>query len=410
MRVRLSLKFYLKTNSIKWEKMQIYARLTIDRKKAEFATGIYVPPQDWDEAKERHRRKSHVINEDLVEIESDIQDIKRNLEREDKPVTAKILKAIYTGQEILEETLLSYYESHLKKMIKGGEHGQSSIDLYRQTLDKIAEFLAKERKEKDIPLKHVNYKFINEFDLFLIAYPLSRNTVAKHHSRLRTVLISAFKEELITRKPYEKFTIRKEHKVPVYLTLDEVQRIISHDFGESIGLERARDISIFSVFTGIRFQAAQDLTPDNVKQTEEGEYYLEFNPGKQKLGEEKLFQVPLFEPAYQVIQKYDRKERIITGRLFPKMNNGNINAYLKTIADVTGLQKHITHHTARHTFASTILLRGGASLEETSHFLTHSSVKMTEHYARGGLDYLLKTTKRITQNEKKNKSGNRRKN
>ena len=77
--------------------------------------------------------------------------------------------------------------------------------------------------------------------------------------------------------------------------------------------------------------------------------------------------------------KHQRDE---TGFLLPKISNQKINSYLKEIARLTGISKNITHHSARHTFATTVMLERGIDIKTVSSLLGHSSLKSTEVYAK----------------------------
>ena len=68
--------------------------------------------------------------------------------------------------------------------------------------------------------------------------------------------------------------------------------------------------------------------------------------------------------------------------VIPRITNQKVNAYLKVIADFAGVKKVLTHHMARHTFATTILLDSGIDLKTVSFFMGHSSIKSTEVYGK----------------------------
>jgi integrase len=95
------------------------------------------------------------------------------------------------------------------------------------------------------------------------------------------------------------------------------------------------------------------------------------------------FHVPLLPPALKIIKKYERHPECINkGVLLPVPSNQKMNAYLKEIADLMGIEKHLSTHTARHTFATTVTLSNQVSMEVVSKMLGHSNVNMTKRYAR----------------------------
>ena len=82
-----------------------------------------------------------------------------------------------------------------------------------------------------------------------------------------------------------------------------------------------------------------------------------------------------------IIEKYSPSTTSKDGKLFPILSNQKMNAYLKEIADVCGLQKRLTFHLARHTFA-TMSLSKGVPMESVSKMLGHTNIKTTQIYTR----------------------------
>jgi len=96
-----------------------------------------------------------------------------------------------------------------------------------------------------------------------------------------------------------------------------------------------------------------------------------------------LCTVPLVEAAVQLIGKYRENVYCIANSVvLPVISNQKMNAYLKEIATICGIKKHLSTHTARHTFATTVTLSNQISIEVVSKMLGHSSINMTKKYAR----------------------------
>ncbi|HEY8958674.1 site-specific integrase, partial [Chitinophaga sp.] len=70
------------------------------------------------------------------------------------------------------------------------------------------------------------------------------------------------------------------------------------------------------------------------------------------------------------------------GYLLPVLSNQKVNAYLKEIADICGVEKNLTFHLARHTFATTVTLSNGVPIETVSKMLGHTNLKTTQIYAK----------------------------
>ena len=104
--------------------------------------------------------------------------------------------------------------------------------------------------------------------------------------------------------------------------------------------------------------------------------------------------IPMLRAALDIAANYEDKERQITGYVLPRISHQKVNAYLKTIAALVGIPKNLTHHTARHTFATTITLANGIPIEAVGKFLGQTSVRTTQIYAKITNEYL----KKIAQN------------
>lgn len=219
-----------------------------------------------------------------------------------------------------------------------------------------------------------------------------RNTVNKHHSRLRTILIRAVKEGHITKNPYIDFQLKYTPSSRTFLTEEELKKITENNLGDNESLKRVRDIFIFSVYTGMRFEDAQLLTIDRIEKDKKNNYTLRIEQEKTK---EPLL-IPLLKPALDIIKKYENSpERKVFKKVLPKITNQKVNSYLKVIADITGIEKNLTHHVARHTCATTILISNDVPIEAVSKWLGHTNIKTTQIYAKITNNYLQKVAEKV---------------
>ncbi len=93
--------------------------------------------------------------------------------------------------------------------------------------------------------------------------------------------------------------------------------------------------------------------------------------------------VPLLPRAMELIKKYSEDARIrVTGTLLPVLSNQKLNAYLKEVATACGIDKPMTFHLARHTFATTLTLTNGVPIETVSKMLGHANLRTTQIYAK----------------------------
>lgn len=393
----LSVRFYLNEYKAKGGKMPIYLRITVNRLKSEMATIYSAELKEWNETKQR-TKKNTAVNEYLSSIESQIYEIAKRLEKEKKPITAHSIKNYLTQKDRLDAYLLEFFENFIKRMERSAEVDEENVKNYQRTKKHLENFF-EQKKWDDILIENVNYKFISDFDEFLLGQKvkndndtMQRNTVNKHHSRLRTILIRAMKEGYIYKNPYMDFKLKRVPSNRTFLSEEELQKIIENNLSGNESLKRVRDIFIFSVYTGMRFEDAQLLTIDRIEKDKNNNYSLRIEQEKTK---EPLL-IPLLKPALDIIKKYENSpERKVFKKILPKISNQRVNSYLKVIADITGIQKNLTHHVARHTCATTILLSNEVPLEAVSKWLGHTNIKTTQIYAKITNNYLQKVAKKV---------------
>ena len=143
-------------------------------------------------------------------------------------------------------------------------------------------------------------------------------------------------------------------------------------------LEQVKDAYLFCCFTGLAFVDVKSLSLSDIE-TKGDTLWIKKRRQKTK----NWCHVPLLPPAVQLIEKYKSHPQCIkSGVLLPVPSNQKMNAYLKEIADLAGIKKNLSTHTARHTFATTVTLANQVSIEVVSKMLGHSSINMTKKYAR----------------------------
>lgn len=396
MSANVSLKFFLNEDKMKGDKAKIYLRITVHRKKAEMATAYSLTPAEWDDAKQR-ARKNPTINQALSDMEKRLFQIQNILEYEERPVSARALKEIYLGNDKISVYLIEFYQQYLEEVARNPEMSEATKSIYRQTFNYVKSFVKAQYKTVDIPIKQVDFKFVNNLDLYLLNSGLSRNTISKHHGRFRTLLHRANNEGYLQKEPYKKFQLKKEKVNREALSQSELDKLIEHELGGNESLQKVRDLFVFSVYTGLRYQDAQDLEMKQIVRNDSGKQFIKME--QHKTGD--MVTIPLLQPALDVLERYDSKERKITGKALPRLSNQKLNAYLKTIADLVGIEKNLTHHVARHTCATTILQENDIPLEVISKWLGHTNIKQTQVYAKIRESYLDRISDEIDKKIKK---------
>ncbi len=262
-----SLKFYLNKSKFKGKQYKIYARLIIDRQKSELATNYYLEEDKWDNSKGR-AKKNVIINDELSEIEANINRIRRKLLDEGKHVSSKIIVQYLKGEKKEKRYLIEYLDEHIQEMKLKDEHAENTYNHYTSSRNIYAEFLHKKLRTNDILLNLIDLDFVKKYDLYMISEykdprnhkNILRNTVNKHHSRLRTILHKAVREGFINVNPYTNFQLKNTPTNRKYLTIEQVDAIKAIDFSNNKTLDQVRDFFLFSCSTSLRYKDAYNLT------------------------------------------------------------------------------------------------------------------------------------------------------
>ncbi|MFW5726733.1 MAG: site-specific integrase, partial [bacterium] len=188
----------------------------------------------------------------------------------------------------------------------------------------------------------------------------------------------AVKEEWLNKDPFIKFKLKFEKKDRGFLTQDELLRIQEKNLPIE-RLDQTRDIFIFSCYTGLSYAEVYDLTPQHIVMGLDRKLWIQ---GKRRKSGE-FYKVPLLPQAKAMVDKYqDHPLSQANGKVLPVYTNQKTNAYLKEIATLCEIDKNLSFHLARHTFATTVTLANGVPIESVSKMLGHTSLRTTQVYAK----------------------------
>lgn len=361
--------------------MQIY----LDGRRAYIGTGYKASFEEWDSKNGKfkgHSNKALTMNQYMDSLKMNVIGLYNELKSQHLDITVDDLKRKINGEDQkISKTLLEVCEIYNKKAssLVGIEIKYDTFRRYLAFSEKIREFIKCHFNAKDIELNSIKYSFAIEYEHFLkTEVKLHQNTLVKYMQYLIRVLDFAVKYEWVEKN------ILADHKCSVkqtkreYLTSDELQRIIDKEI-KLPRLNEVRDCFVFCCYTGYAYKDAEELTPEHIVTGINGKKWI--YTSRQKT--DNVSNVPLLQPALDIIEKYkDHPVCAQKNRLLPMKSNQKLNAYLKEIADICGIDKPLTMHIARHTFATTVLLTNGVSLEATSKMLGHKSIKTTQIYGK----------------------------
>lgn len=449
-------------------KHQIYLRVTSNRKKSEFATGIYLDNvKEWNVNSESIRKSKYdsiVLNDRLEKLKTTAKKAEDILKQNDEVITSKSIISILrklednTFYNQTKYSFISYAESYIQKTLE--KNYWTSTKQYT-LLNKLKCFLAncppkkcaqvlRGRKNNEyistlhveLEFKDITYTFLNEFKQYLQKMPncnnpkvtLNPNTIKKNFEVFRTIYLAGV-DELeekglsLARNPFSKLKLesvdplRKEK-----LTDEEIERIKALQLEKHSIIWDARNCFLFAFYcAGIRAGDSIALRRNNIHKKSDGTYRLEYTMEKTH----KKINIEILPEALEILSYYVDFNKLNSKFIFPFLGEGTIfedtanndeikamsveqkkafkkrissiesslNKQLAKIASMAGIEKKITTHIARHSFADKAR-KQDASTTDIKGLMGHSTVKMTENYLNNfDLESQDNTLKRVFANK-----------
>ena len=363
-------------------KAPIMARITVNRESVSLATRLDVDPARWSGKECRAMGKSSedkYINEMLEKFRTVIRNRYDELFFRGETITASRLKAILTSQNIEVKKLLRLFDDFNEDYQKlvGKETSHKTYTRYLLCRRRLAEFMQAKYNVRDILLSDINPKFINDFYIWLRSEDgdNGHNYHMKMIQRFRTVFKVAKDNGWVATDPFGSFKMKMEQTNRQCLTPDELKTVMNKKL-PSERLEQVRDLFIFSCYTGLSYTDVQHLEKGDIVRDNAGKLWID----RERLKTGNEFNVPLLDIPLAILEKhadYSSKDRLLD---IP--SNQKVNDYLKEIAALCGIEKPVTFHLARHTFATTVTLENGVALETVQKMLGHKTIRTTQIYAK----------------------------
>jgi len=377
--------FYMRQGRISNGKAPLYVGITVDKQRINMALKHKVAPENWNEAMGMAKPRTDdlkMINTHLEQVRADIVACYHDLIREKKNVTAESVKARYLGIDESSYTLGMLIDYHNEKLKERLTHG--TMKNYYTTGRYLRKFMQDNYNRDDIPLSELDFKFIMEFEYYLMKNPmkshdpLANNGLMKHMERLKKLSRLAVSLEWLAKDPFEKYKLKLHKTDRSFLNEQELLQLQHAELSDP-QLRYARDLFIFSCYTGLAYCDLKDLKKDNIVIGIDGGRWIHTQRQKTMMP----VRVPIMEDAECILDRHkDDPETLNTDRVFRPMSNQVVNRCLSVLAKVFDIRKKVTFHVARHTFATTISMSNGVPIETVSKMLGHSKMATTQLYAR----------------------------
>ncbi|MEO6692208.1 MAG: site-specific integrase [Saprospiraceae bacterium] len=363
----------------------IYIRLTLNGQRAEISLGLKCLPSSWNTDTSKvigNKEEARSINERIEFEKNKIYSAKLKLEKIGEEVSILSLKSyLQNGNSSKSLGIIGVFRDHNQRMqsLVNKEFAPGTITKYNTTLKHLLEFIQYKYSVKEIDIKKINHSFITEFEYFIrMTYKCSNNTTIKYITNFRKVFNTCLDNNWIDKDPFINYKSKVKVVEREFLTATEISLILNKKILNA-RLDQIRDIFIFSCYTGLAYVDVFNLNPNNIVIGIDGEKWIHTSRQKTKTKSN----IPLLSIPIKILSKYsDHPACLNRNKVLPVLSNQKTNAYLKEIADICGIDKDLTFHIARHTFATTITLSNNVPLETVSKMLGHSSIKTTQHYAK----------------------------
>ena len=378
---KLSILFYSnKRNKSKVNRTAIICRLTYLKVRKQMSTGIFINPKHWNSKKqliEPPEPNAELLNTQLSLIKTKLNQAFLFLQVKGSDFTVDDIYKQYKGETPKKEFgVMEVYNLHSDRISKlvGIEIKQVTYSKYLESGRHLRDFIRHRFKQKDIQLKALKSSFLEHYEYYLkTEKKMQQSTLNKAIQRFRRVVKYAISEDYLYKDPFMLYKAKRVKKEVVYLSPEQLKKLEETNFKVK-RIQQIKDMFVFCCYTGLAFNEMSNLKKQDIIVDFDEQLWIKIKRSKT----ERSYKVPLLPKALEIMKKYEDETN---GYVFPRMSNVKFNAYLKEIADVVGIDFNLTHHIARKTFATTVLLYNGIPLDIVSKLLGHSKLQTTQdHY------------------------------
>ncbi len=362
----------------------IYLRLTVSGQRAEMSTGKECLPERWNSVAglaKGNTEEVKSLNAYLSILQGKLHQYHNQLLATGETITAETLKNKVSGKSERARSLVKIFQDHNNQIetLLNDEFAPGTLERYKTSLKHTVNFLKWKFRVSDIDIRRIDHAFITEYEFYLRSVrKCNNNTAVKYIKNFGKIIRICIANGWLDKNPFSNYKSKVKEVERAFLVEEEMQVLASKEFVTE-RLNQVKDIFLFSCFTGLAYIDVKKLTKNNITIGIDGEKWIYTN--RQKT--DTRSNIPLLPMAEEIIAKYKEHPQCLNeGKLLPVLSNQKMNAYLKEMADVCGINKELTFHIARHTFATTVTLTNGVPIESVSKMLGHKNLRTTQHYAK----------------------------
>jgi site-specific recombinase XerD len=378
--------FYLKkSKEYKSGPVEIYLSITVDGVPKELSTKVSCLPSKWNAKAGRATgttEESRSINSTLDAYFVKVRNARAKLMEIGADITALAIRDMVSGVQLRERTILKLSHGHNEQMealVKKEEFAASTLEMYEVAYGHAQEFIKLRYKVDDLNIRSLDFDFVESYYNWLkISKSQCHNTAIKNIGALKKQVLSCQKRGWLQNDPFALFPMTEEEVDTIFLWPEELERIMKKQF-LSDRVSTVRDMFVFCCFTSLAFVDVKRLKRTDIVKGVDGEWWI--MKKRQKTNEP--IPVPLLPIAQKILDKYKDHPKCVANEVaLAILSNQKYNEYLKEIAALCEINKELTTHVARHTFATTVAITNGLSLETTREVMGHADIKQTQHYGK----------------------------
>lgn len=352
--------FDRKKVATKEKKGLVQIEVCSERKRKWIGTGVKVYADQWDDKRKVTARPDSLdLNMKLDLMMSNILEYVNSLIRRKVPFDFESLDVFLKNSSESD----SFIDFIVRRTDERKDRAEGTIKHYR-TLVKVLEDFGRINYFHDLTRSNITM-----FDDYLRSKGIKDTTVYGYHKNMKAYINEAIRFGIISENPYVGLKInRGKSDKRKYLTYEEMRRMERCRITDP-SVNRVRDLFLFQCYTGLaysdlyKFDFASDVERRGNK----------FIIADRRVKTNEDYFIVLLSPAMEILRKYDFD--------LPVISNQKYNDYLKVAASFAKIDKNLTTHCARHTFA-VFALNNGVPMEVVSKMLGHTNIKTTQIYAK----------------------------
>ncbi len=380
---KISILFLLNKASInRHNEAPIRCRITYKKQRKIFSIGLSILPEFWNSKQQIAKppnKENNVINTQISLIKTQINQAFLFLQVNKEQFDVEDIYLRYRGEDVKEDkSVLTLFQEHNDKVEKliGKEYVLPTLWKFKQARTLLKDFIKFKYNKNDYLFKDLDLSFIKNYEFYLTTEKnLAQSSTYKATQRFKKIIKIAISEGYLDKDPFMLYKVKRPKPKLVYLTPEELKKLEETNLVQQ-RLQQVKDMFIFCCYTGLTYTEMYNLCKHHILKGFDGQLWIEMQ--RQKTNSK--IAIPLLPKSVNIIENYSV---IGIQYVLPRISNQKFNSYLKEIAEIVGINKRLTHHMARRTFATTVLLYNDVPIEIVSELLGHSKITITqEHYAK----------------------------